>query len=174
MKRAIVIILIMILVAGGGAGGLIMLGIVPNPFNPKLPEIPMTAAEKAAAELSLKNKFKPPIAAYVLVKMDDMVIPVIINGRVERRVLLIARLKAATAPDEALIKADMSRYTDSVLRDLVPYFQNYFITNSMLDITAIKARLLKHAKTTFGERVQDVLLINAFEQSNGRIQERGP
>ena len=43
--------------------------------------------------------------------MDDMVIPVIINGRVERRVLLIARLMATSAPDEALIEADMSRFT---------------------------------------------------------------
>ena len=50
MKRAIVIILIMILVAGGGAGGLMMLGIVPNPFNPKMPERPLTAAVTAAAD----------------------------------------------------------------------------------------------------------------------------
>ena len=42
----------------------------------------------------------------------------------------------------------------------------------MLDIGAIKARLLKHAKTVFGERIHDVLLINIFETSNGRIQER--
>lgn len=56
MKRAIVIILIMILVAGGGAGGLITLGIVPNPFTAKVAEAPMTAAEKAAAELSAKNQ----------------------------------------------------------------------------------------------------------------------
>ena len=57
---------------------------------------------------------------------------------------------------------------------MVPYFQSYLITNTMLGITAIKARLLKHAKATFGDRAQGVLLINAFEQSNGRIQERGP
>ena len=119
MKRAIVIILI--LVAGGAGGGLIMMGIVPNPFTPKAAEVPMTAAEKAAADLALKNKFKPPLAAYVLLKMDDMVIPVIINGQVQRRVLLIARVKATAAPDEAIIKADMNRLQDAALRDLVPY-----------------------------------------------------
>lgn len=174
MKRAIVIILIMILVAGGAGGGLIMLGIVPNPFNPKVAEAPMTAAEKAAAELAAKTKFKPPLAGLVLVKMDDMVIPVIINGQVQRRVLMIARLVGTAGPDEALIKADMNRFQDAVLRDLVPYFQTYFITNNMVDITAIKDRLVKHAKTVFGEHVQDVLLVNVFEQSNNRIQERAP
>ncbi len=55
MKRMIVIILVLILIAGGTGGGLIMLGIVPNPFNPKVPERVLTAAEKAAAELEKKN-----------------------------------------------------------------------------------------------------------------------
>ncbi len=169
MKRAIVIILIMILVAGGAGGGLIMLGIVPNPFNPKV-ETPMTAAEKAAADLAAKTKFKPPLAAYVLVKMDDMVVPVIVNGRAERRVLLIARLVGTSAPDEAIIKAGMNRFQDAVLNDLFVYFQTYFDKRDMLDVVDLKARLVKHAKAVFGDRVQDVLLINAFEQGNGRIQ----
>ena len=169
MKRAIVIILVMILVAGGGAGGLIMLGIVPNPFNPKI-EVPMTAAEKAAAEMQEKNRFKPPVAAYVLIKMDDMVVPVIINGQVQRRVLLIARIMATAATDKEFVEGNMNRFQDAVLNDLMPYFQNYFISRDMVDAPAVKARLLKHARTVFGERVQDVLLINVFEQSNGRPQ----
>jgi len=169
MKRAIVIILIMILVAGGGAGGLIMLGIVPNPFNPKI-EVPMTAAEKAAAELEERNKFKPPSAAYVLVKMDDMVVPVIIDGQVQRRVLLIARLMAGAASDKDFVEANMNRFQDAVLNDLVPYFQSYFTTRDMVDAVAVKTRLVKSAKAVFGERIQDVLLINVFEQGNGRPQ----
>jgi hypothetical protein len=169
MKRAIVIILIMILVAGGGAGGLIMLGIVPNPFNPKI-EVSMTAAERAAAELEERNKFKPPRAAYVLVKMDDMVVPVIIDGQVQRRVLLIARLMASAASDKDIVAANMNRFQDAVLNDLVPYFQNYFTTHDMVDAAAVKARLVKNAKAVFGERIQDVLLINVFEQGNGRPQ----
>jgi hypothetical protein len=167
MKRAIVIILVMILVAGGGAGGLIMLGIVPNPFNPKI-EKELTAAEKAAMEAEKKNQFKPPQRAFVLVKMDDMVVPVIINGQSTRRVFLIARLMAASAADEALIKTNMNRFQDTVLKDFMPYFQDYFLTRDMLDIPAIKARLIKHAKTVYGDKVVDVLLVNAFEQSAGR------
>jgi len=168
MKRAIVIILVMILVAGGGAGGLIMLGIVPNPFNPKVPEKELTAADIAAIEAEKKNQFKPPQAAFPLIKMDDMVIPVIMNGQATRRVFLIARLMGATPADEALIKANMNRFQDTVLKDFMPYFQDYFLNHDMLDIPAIKARLLKHAKTVYGDKVVDVLLINAFEQSGGR------
>jgi hypothetical protein len=166
----IVIILVMILVAGGAGGGLIMLGIVPNPFNPETPERPLTAAEKAAAELERKNKFVPPQAEYKLVKMDDMVVPVIIDGKAERRVMLIARLMANTNEDKKVVEAGLTRFQDQILNDLVPYFQVYFVKHDMIDILEIKARLLKHAKTVFGDRVKDVLLVNAFEQSNNRIK----
>lgn len=170
MKRAIVIILVLILVAGGGFGGLIMLGIVPNPFNPKMPEKPLSAADKAAMELSEKAKFKPPPAAYTLIKMEDFVIPVIINGQAQRRVLLIGRIMAANKEDEKLVKADLVKFQDEVIKDLVPYFQTYFSNHDLLDVVEIKARLLKHAKAVYGDHIKGVLLINAFEQSNGRIQ----
>jgi hypothetical protein len=168
MKRMIVIILVLILVAGAGGGGLIMLGIVPNPFNPKVPERPLTAAEKAAAELEKKNKFVPPQSEYKLVKMGDMVVPVIIDGRAERRVMLIARLMATSNDDVKFIEAGLTRYQDVLLNDLVPHFQTYFVKHDMIDILDIKARLMKHAKTVFGEHVKDVLLVNAFEQNNSR------
>ncbi len=170
MKRAIVIILVLLLLAGGGAGGLIMLGIVPNPFSPKIPEKPLTAAEKAAQELAARNKFKPPLAAFVQIKIDDMVIPVIMNGQSDRRVMIISRIIANQASDKAYIQANVSRFQDAVIHDLVPYFQNYFLNNDMVDVPEIKVRLVKHAKTVFGDRAKDVLLVNAFEQSSNRIQ----
>ena len=170
MKRAIVIILVLILVAGGGFGGLIMLGIVPNPFNPKMPVKPLSAAEKAAADLKEKNKFKPPLAAYQLFKVPDMVIPVIINGQSQRHVLLTARVMGNAASDKAFITDNMARYQDAVLNDLVPYFQNYFTSHDMLDAVEIKSRLVKHAKEIFGDHAKDVLMGNVFEQGSGRIQ----
>ncbi|MBY0509632.1 MAG: hypothetical protein K2P94_05715 [Rhodospirillaceae bacterium] len=170
MKRIIVIVLVLMLVAGGTGGGLIMLGIVPNPFNPKVPERVLTAAEKAAAEMEKKNKFVPPQAEFKLVKMADMVVPVIIDGKAERRVMLIARLVAASNEDKKIVEAGMPRFQDEMLKDLVPHFQTYFLKHDMIDILDIKARLMKHAKTVFGERVKDVLLVNAFEQNNNRIK----
>ncbi len=170
MKRLIVIVLLIFLVAGGGAGGLIMLGIVPNPFEPKIPEVPLSAADKAAMELSRKNKFVPPLAEFPLVKVDDMVVPVIIDGQSRRRVLIISRIMATTGADQTYIQDNVSRYQSAVIKDLVPYFQDYFEDHDMLDVPAVKARLVTHAKAVYGERAKDVLLINAFEQSSGRLQ----
>ena len=168
MKRMIVIILVLLLVAGGGAGGLIMLGIVPNPFNPKLPEKPMTAAEKAAADLKEKNKFKAPESAYKLVKMDDMVIPVIIDGRVQKKVIIVARVLAINGDDEKFVQAGLKRLGDRVLSDLVPFLQTYYTRHDDIDAQLIKDRLVKHAKEVYGDRAKDVLLINIFDQNNGR------
>src|SRR5690349_21504825 len=111
MKRLIVIILVIILVAGGGAGGLMMMGIIPNPFNPAPVGPVLTGAEKAAAELSAK-KFQPPPAALDLVKLDDMIIPVIIDGRVNRRVFIIARLVVNAPANQTPVEARLKKYQD--------------------------------------------------------------
>ncbi len=163
MKRVIVILLVVLLVAGGGAGGLIMLGIVPNPFSP--PEVYLTDAEKAALAVT-KTKFKPPMAAYVLVKMPDMTVPVIIDGQVRRRVFLTVRLMASGAGDKAALEEGVQRYQNAVIGDLFPFFQTYYLKNDVLDLQLIKAKLLKHAKAVYGEdAVRDALLINVFDQA---------
>src|SRR5438552_3131717 len=93
MKRIIVIVLILILVAGGGAGALIMLGIVKNPFAP--PQAAMSASEKAAAEAD-KKKFQAPLTNYTLIKFhDDLIIPVLIDGKLKKRVYLTGRVMAS-------------------------------------------------------------------------------
>src|ERR1700761_3984939 len=108
MKRLIVILLILILVAGGGAGALIMLGIVPNPFAPPKPVL--SAAEQAAAALDKKSKFDAPLAAFTLVKLDDMIIPVIVDGQVRRRVFVTARLVGKARESAGPIKEKLSAY----------------------------------------------------------------
>ena len=101
--------------------------------------------------------------------MDDLVISVIIDGKAQRRVMPIALLVAATPADEALVKANINRFQDTVTKDLVPYFQNYFLSHDIVDAVDMKARLTRHAKTVYGEKVKQVLLVNTFEQSSGRV-----
>ena len=101
--------------------------------------------------------------------MDDLVILVIIDGKAQRRVMPIALLVAATPADEALVKANMNRFQDTVTKDLVPYFQNYFLSHDIVDAVDMKARLTRHAKTVYGEKVKQVLMVNTFEQSSGRV-----
>lgn len=165
MKRIIVIVLILILVAGGGAGALIMLGIVKNPFAPPAPA--MTAAEKAAAEAD-KKKFQPPLTNFTLIKFhDDLIIPVIIDGQLKKRVYLTGRIMAATPGAKATIEGKMSKFQNEVIGDLVPFFQTYFQNHDTADLHMIKEKLVAHAKTVYGADAQDVLLTNFFEQSGG-------
>jgi flagellar basal body-associated protein FliL len=165
MKRFIVILLILILVAGGGAGALIMLGIVPNPFAPPKPAL--SAAEMAASAQD-KKRFQPPLTAYALVKLDDMIVPVIINGQVTRRVYISARIVAQSRELTSGIQARLSEYQNAVIADLVPFFQNYFLDHNTLDLPQIKERLVAHAKEVYGDQVSDVLLTNVFDQTLGR------
>ena len=165
MKRIIVIVLILILVAGGGAGALIMLGIVPNPFA--APQKQMSASEKAAAEADKKNKFQPPLSAFKFVKPDDLIIPVIINGQVKKRVYITVRLMASVPSAEAGIQAKVSSFQNAVLADLIPFFQVYFLDHDVIDLQLLKDRLMGHAKKVYGDDVKDVLLVNVFEQAGG-------
>lgn len=165
MKRIIVILLILILVAGGGAGALIMLGIVKNPFAP--PQAEMSAAEKAAAEAD-KKKFQPPLTNYTLIKFThDLIIPVLIDGEVKKRVYLTGRIMAATPGAKAAIEGGMNRFLNEVIGDLVPFFQTYFQTHQTVDLKLLKEKLVEHAKKVYGADVQDVLLTNVFEQAGG-------
>lgn len=167
MKRAIVIILVILLVAGGGAGGLIMMGVVPNPFNPQVQGPPLTGAERAAKELAEK-KFQGPTAAFNLIKLDDMIIPVIMNGQVRRKVFIIARLMVDQPANESAVEANVRKYQDAVISDLVPYLQDYYRTHDSIDAAMMKERLTAAAKKVYGDMVHEVLLINIFDQSMGR------
>lgn len=166
MKRIIVIVLILILVAGGGAGALIMLGIVKNPFAP--PQVEMSAAEKAAAAAD-KKKFQPPLTNYTQIKFShDLIIPVLMDGQVKKRVYVVGRIVAATPGAKAVIEGKMNLFLNEVIGDFVPFFQVYFLDHQTLDLKLLKDKLLAHAKKVYGADVQDVLLINVFEQSGGR------
>jgi len=178
MKRVIVILFVMLLVAGGGAGGLIMLGIVPNPFNPKV-AVNLSAAEKAAAAAG-KNKFQPPVAAFTLIKVPDLIIPVIENGRVQRRVFITVRIMASAKTYEKDIKEDVlggkgdahvgGRFIGTVIGELVPFFQAYFAQHDTLDLPLIKEKMVGYAKQVYGnDAIKDVLLMNAFEQPAGGL-----
>lgn len=165
MKRIIVIILVILLVAGGGAGGLMMMGIIPNPFNPTPQGPAMTDAEKAAQNLKSK-RFQGPSVAFNLIKLDDMIIPVIIEGKVNRRVFIIARLMVDQPANESTVEANVRHYQDAVIRDLVPFFQTYYLTHDTVDASVVKERLTASAKKVYGDMITDVLLINVFDQTN--------
>ena len=159
MKKLIIIIVVILVVAGGGAGGLVMLGIVRNPFM-KPP--PMDAVAAAAAEADAKaTAYKGPTEALTLVKPPDMVIPVIANGTVTKRIYINMRLDVKTA-DKARVQAELARFESNVLQEMVPYFQTYFEKRDVIDVMEIKKKLNSHAQKVYGEAVNQVLLLNVF------------
>ncbi len=165
MKRFIVILLVLILVGGGGAGGLIMMGVVPNPFDPEGGGF-FSADDDAA--VSTERKFKPPSSALQLVKVNDMVVPVIINGRLVRRISVTVRLVVGEASNKTLVQENLPLYQDILVQELIPYFQAYFYNHDIVDIKEVKKLLMEQSKKIYGDLVTDVLLINVFQQDIGR------
>gem|GEM_PF-6195238 len=164
MKRFIVIFILLILVGGGGAGALIMLGVLPNPFNP-IPKN-MTAAEAAAAKAEAARKvFVPPSEAMTFVDVRDMIIPVVMGTELERRVYLSVRLHVVKAEQDA-VETEIVRYESAVLDTFIPYFQKYYATKDLLDPVDVKKQLKTMARKLYGDKVIDVLLINVFEQKS--------
>jgi hypothetical protein len=169
MRKIIIIVLVLLVVAGGGAGGLGMLGVVRNPFKPPPPVHVPDAVERAAAEADARakaNAFHAPQAALSLVKAGDILVPVISTDGSKREVFVTARLVAVPA-DKALVTDQVPRFIDAVLSDLIPYFQDYFQNHDLVDLPAVKKKLVRHAHDIYGNSVTDVLLVNVFEAGTG-------
>lgn len=142
-----------------------MLGIVANPFHAKV-DVNLSAADIAAAAAS-KKKLDFPQSTYTPIKMQDLIIPVIINGEVKRRVFTTVRIMATTKEKDKEMKEGLTRYQSVVFNDLVAYFQDFFLDHDMINMMAIKTKLTAHAKAVYGDDVvKDALLINVFEQPN--------
>jgi hypothetical protein len=169
MRKVIIILLVLLVVAGGGAAGLVMLGVVRNPFQSKAAPPVMDAAAKAAAEADAKakaNAWKPPTEAPQLVKAGDLLISVFSQDGDTRRIFVTARLVTTNAAKKR-VEEQLPKYVDAALSDLIPYLQNYMKDHDLADLEVLKKRLVKHAKQIYDTDVSDVLLVNVFESGIG-------
>ncbi|TAK98994.1 MAG: hypothetical protein EPO08_17615 [Rhodospirillaceae bacterium] len=167
MRKLIVIVLVLLVVAGGGAGGLVMLGVVHNPFKHAPPQLDAVAQAAAVADAKAKaSAFDMPIAALPIVKIGDLLVPVLTTDGTGRQIFVTCRL-ITDAPDKAKVTAEVSKYVDAVLSDLIPYFQDYFRSHDMVDLAVLKKKLNRHAHEQFGDAVKEVLLVNVFESGAG-------
>ncbi len=158
MKKLIIILLVLLVVALGGAGGLVMLGIVQNPFKP--PEA-SAEAKPTGPELS-PSGLKVPTEALVQQKVPDMIVPVILSGGVQRRISVSIRLVTNNAA-KAKVQAELPKYQDALLNNLILYFQDYFVKNDELNVDIVRKRARDTAAKVYGEDVSDVLLVNVFD-----------
>jgi hypothetical protein len=165
MKRFIVTLFVLILIGVGGAGGLIMIGVMPNPFSPEGGGMFSDSGEAADA---MKSNFVPPSSPLQLVEVSETVVPVIMNGRLVRRVSLSVRLRVNEPENKALVKDNLPHYQDIMVQELMPYFQIHFRNNGVVDIRDVKRLLVEQADRIYGELVTDVLIMNVFQQNMGR------
>ena len=97
-----------------------------------------------------------------------MVVPVIINGRLVRRISVTVRLVVGEASNKTLVQENLPLYQDILVQELIPYFQAYFYNHDIVDIKEVKKLLMEQSKKIYGDLVTDVLLINVFQQDIGR------
>jgi flagellar basal body-associated protein FliL len=160
MKRVFVIVTIMLLVAGSAIAGLMVLDIVPNPF---------AATEEMAEDGEGENGeegdsgFVPPERAPILYPLEDLVIPVILDARIAKRIYITARLEIAPG-NRAAVENGMPRMESALNERLIVYFQNHFARYRRPDLRGIKREMVAAAQQVYGEMVADVLLITVFEQ----------
>lgn len=158
MKRVIIIVVIMLLVAGGGIAGLMVLDIVPNPFAESEEEMAEGEGEDGG-----EPAFVPPERAPILYPLEDLVIPVIIDGRVIKRVYITARMEIVPGNRPA-VENGLSRVESALNENLLVYFQRHFSKNRRLNPRGIKRVMRKAAKDVYGDMIADVFLLTIFEQ----------
>lgn len=152
----------MLLVVGGGIAGLMFMDIVPNPFAP--PEEQMAGGETGDdAKNGGKPPFVPPERASILYPLEDLVIPVIIDGRVIKRVYITGRIEIAPGNRPA-VENGIPRLESALNQRLVVYFQEHFAKNRRPDPRGIKRVMVAAAQEVYGEMVPDVLINSIFEQ----------
>jgi hypothetical protein len=101
MKRVIVIVLVMLFAAGGGIAEFMVLDIVHNPFAEEEDMAEGGEGTGAGGKLS----FIPSERAPQFYPLEDLVIPIIIDGRVIKRVNITAHLKFFSGNSSAVENA---------------------------------------------------------------------
>lgn len=159
MKRIITIIVVLTLVLGSGFAGLVVMDVVPNPLGDSEAEM----AEGTGGEPRGKPAFVPPERAPMLYPLEDIVIPVILDARVIKRIYITARMEIAQGNRPA-VENGLPRMESRLTERLVVYFQKHYAKNRRLNPRGIKKEMVAAAHDVYGDKVSDVLLITVFEQ----------
>ena len=166
MKRLFFIVFIMIFIAGGGIAGLMVLEIIPNPFA--APEEEMAEEDsngEGSGNEGGSSGFTPPERQPILFTLEDLIIPVILDARVVKRVYITARMEIVPG-NRSAVDNGLSRMESALNENLIVYFQNHFANNRRLDLRGIKRVMMRSAEQVYGDMVSDVLLLTVFEQEN--------
>ena len=110
-----------------------------------------------------KSGFTPPERAPMLYPLEDIVIPVIVDARVIKRIYVTARMAIAQG-QRTPVEYGLPRMESAVNDRLVVYFQNHFAKRRRPAVRDIKRELVTAADQVYGDMINDFLLITVFEQ----------
>lgn len=122
MKRMVFIVVLMSFVASGALTGLIVLDIIPNPFADSERDMAESGGEEGGeAGGGGTPSFVPPERALILMPLEDIVIPVIIDARVIKRVYITARMEIPRG-NRSAVENGLSRMESALNENLMVYF----------------------------------------------------
>ena len=165
MKRLLIIVVVLVLVVGSGLAGLMVIGVIPNPLADPAAEMAEEANSSGGSGGMNGGKpaFAPPERAPMLYPLEDIVIPVIIDARIIKRIYITARMEIAQG-QRTPVENGLPRMESALTERLVVYFQAHFAKNRRPDLRGIKREMVAAAEQVYGDMITDVLLITVFEQ----------
>ena len=149
MNRTVIIILVALLVMAG-CGGAVWYFFLQA-------EAPIVEAEKKERKASLEVP--------EFVDIENLSIPVIREGRVEKYITISVSLEMTNKESKALADEAFPRLKDAIFRDLYSYFSMQQSGNAGLNVAQVKSRLLWAAERAIGDgRIKQVIIQGAYER----------
>lgn len=163
MKIVIIAIVALLVVGGGGAAAGMAFGVLPDVFGLFGGQQGASADGHGAdaKEASVRDRLGPPP---FLLSMKPIEIPVIMNGRVERRANFRFRLQVdPTATD--ILQTEGHRLHATMFEDLMVYLPRHLEDRDTVDLNAVKHRMRRKAQALLSaEVIKDVLIQSYFER----------
>lgn len=149
MNRTIIIILVALLVMAGCGGAVwyFFLQAAPPPVDEQ------------------KKEQKASLDVPEFVDIENLSIPVIREGRVEKYITISVSLEMVNKDAKTLADEAFPRLKDAIFRDLYSYFSMQQPGNAGLNVGQVKSRLLWAAERAIGEgRIKQVIIQGAYER----------
>lgn len=149
MKRTVIIILVALLVIAGSGGAVWYFFL-----QAKAPIVdPHKKEQKASLEVP------------EFVDLENLSIPVIREGNVEKYITISVSLEMRDKNAKALADEAFPRLKDAIFRDLYSYFSMQQSTNGGLNVSQVKSRVLWAAERSMGKGlVRQVIIQGAYER----------
>lgn len=118
-----------------------------------------------APTMETKKEVKPTLDEPEFVDIENLSIPVIREGRVEKYITISVSLEMKNKKAKELADEAFPRLKDAIFRDLYSYFSMQQSNSTGLNVNQVKSRLLWAAERAIGKgRVTQVIIQGAYER----------